>query len=708
MSDLEALLQSNDSTHLRDRVAELVTQVLARVDDPAANQIPHERRLRLIEDLPRLTEDQVKDTQESDSLCPICYTPFLAILAEEETALAMDSPAHPADELGVTKLDQSWQCGHLFCRRDISKWIRSGHASCPMCRRSLVDSTAPQSATAAPSDEDAALLAHIQSFMEQVHSSGSVAYVDHEGEFRGFGDPLYVPQDGYNEDRTRTKSSCAVANRRGAGRGCLAIATLNLNFMLKIPTYIWPTLFTALGGFLWGFDTGSIGPIIVMKQFEEQFGTISPAVQGLFVSCMIATAALASLFSGTLSDRVSRTYTIAIGSLVYAVGAVIACFSRTLVQIFVGRCITGLGEGIFISSITVYVLEISPAAMRGRTMATVQLANTVGITAGYFTCFGTVKYDNNVPWRLPLGVQAAVALLLAVGTPLFPHSPHWLLNVGRVREAEAATAKLGLELTEIRKEDEIAGADAAAAKLSIWKQVRALWAHDVRFRTLFGLFLMSMQQACGIDAVLYYAPTLFQQAGLSSTQASFLASGVSGIVMVVVTAVSQFFQDRLSRRTQMIGGGSVIAGSMLLMGTLYASAASTTAGKRTLVALIYIFVAAFVGTWAMTTRVITSELQPKRTRASATALAQSSSWITNYIVAVSTPAFLQSTTSGPYFLFGSFALLTVFVCLFFQPETKGLSLDALDRELEPPKIRQKLTKLFPAGRLQTSVELSSI
>ncbi|KAJ7836209.1 general substrate transporter [Mycena leptocephala] len=438
----------------------------------------------------------------------------------------------------------------------------------------------------------------------------------------------------------------------------------------RIPTYVWPTLFTALGGWLWGYDTGSIGPIIVMPQFEKQFGSISPKVQGLLVSSIIATAALASIGSGALSDRISRTYTISLGAFVFSVGSAIACSANALPQLFIGRCITGFGEGLYISSVAVYSAEISPAATRGRAMATVPLLNTLGVAAGYFTCYGTVNYSDSISWRLPLGLQAVVAIVLAVGTPFFPHSPDWLLSV--------------------------------ASRQTLKQQATELWAKDVRFRTLFGLFLMGMGQACGIDAVLYYAPVLFQQAGLSTTSASFLASGVSGILMVVLTAASQVFQDNVrhfdcftpwARRTQMIGGGSVIAGCMLVMGGLYASnAAQTRAGQRTLIALIYIFIAAFISSG--------HEIQPKRTRASATSLAQCFSWLMiffqggNWVIAFSTPVFLTHSSSGPYFLFGACALLTVLVCVVFQPETKGVSLDVLDQGFADTKLQSAVKRYF--------------
>ncbi|KAJ7700044.1 hypothetical protein B0H17DRAFT_1048345 [Mycena rosella] len=206
-SDLRSLFESTPhDAHglemLRERISQIVSETIARGEEPANELSPYQSR-QLISGLPRLTERQVSDLGHDDSLCPICFTPFTAILAEEETALAMDSPAYPVDELGVTKLGETWQCGHLFCRRDISRWIHGGHGSCPTCRRALAESNsgAPIQEPSTTAD-DAALLAQIRSYMEELHSSGAVAYVDHDGEFRGFGESLYTPAEGYVEDRS--------------------------------------------------------------------------------------------------------------------------------------------------------------------------------------------------------------------------------------------------------------------------------------------------------------------------------------------------------------------------------------------------------------------------------------------------------------------------------------------------------------------------
>ncbi|KAJ7368270.1 hypothetical protein DFH08DRAFT_20532 [Mycena albidolilacea] len=210
MADLRSLFENTptdpNSLHvLRERIAQIVADTIARGENPGTTLSPEQSR-SLIEDLSRLTENQLRDLGRLGDSCPICFTPFTAILAEEETALAMDSPAYPADELGVTKLAATWQCGHVFCRRDISKWIRDGHGSCPMCRGALAqsDDSEPGTTTQQPTTnpQDAELLTQIRTHMEELYSNGAVAYVDLDGDFAGFGDPVYVPAGGYDNDRS--------------------------------------------------------------------------------------------------------------------------------------------------------------------------------------------------------------------------------------------------------------------------------------------------------------------------------------------------------------------------------------------------------------------------------------------------------------------------------------------------------------------------
>lgn len=129
-------------------------------------------------------------------------------------------------------------------------------------------------------------------------------------------------------------------------------------------------------------NTGSIGPVTVMPQFKNAFDPISPTLQGLIVSSILITASISSLVAGPLSDKISRTRTFALGGLVFALGSVIECAASTLPMLIAGRCIAGIGEGLFLSTLTVYVCEIAPTSIRGSLSCTVQLYITIGIAAG--------------------------------------------------------------------------------------------------------------------------------------------------------------------------------------------------------------------------------------------------------------------------------------------------------------------------------------
>ncbi|KAH8813832.1 general substrate transporter [Flagelloscypha sp. PMI_526] len=442
--------------------------------------------------------------------------------------------------------------------------------------------------------------------------------------------------------------------------------------------YTWCTICVSICGFSFGFDTSSIGPITLMPQFEALYSPISPTLQGLIVSSILITASISSFTGASLSDKISRTYTIS--------SCLLAASSKSLAQLFVGRGLAGLGEGLFMSTTTVYVCEIAPANVRGRLACIFQLFITFGVATGYFVCFGTVRIPSSLAWRLPFSFQAGLSFAIAASVPFLPHSPRWLKHIGRTQDAEHAWARLGFSAAEVEKEEErlerveneVTPSGPAPEVKTPWYKLD-LFGRDVRLRTFLGCLLMGMQQATGIDGVLYYAPVLFSQAGLSSSTSSFLASGVSGLLNVFCTIVALFFMDKWGRRPTILWGGSIIAFAMLSIGTLYASGATDhSAGRWAVVGFIYLFIIAFSMSWAVVNRMYCSEIQPTKTRAAATSLGQCFNWIVNWTIAFSTPLFLARSSYGPYFMFGSCTLFTVLVCIALMPESKGLTLEALD------------------------------
>lgn len=194
------------------------------------------------------------------------------------------------------------------------------------------------------------------------------------------------------------------------------------------------------------------------------------------------------------------------------------------------------------------------------------------------------------------------------------------------------------------------------------------------------------------DICFKHAPLLFEQAGLASSVASFFASGVSAIVIFAATIPALIWADRWGRRRSSIYGGIGLAVTMFLIGGLYAGSAvynSTGAGRWVVIVCIYIFAVIYSLSRAVSIKIYAAEIQPQRTRASATSLAHGSNWATNFLVALTTPILLSKSSFGAYFLFGGCTLITA-----FMPETKRQSLDEIEEAFRSKSLSQTLLKAF--------------
>lgn len=210
------------------------------------------------------------------------------------------------------------------------------------------------------------------------------------------------------------------------------------------------------------------------------------------------------MFTGHLANALGRLAATAIGSFIFGIGATIECTSFQLPQLFIGRAIKGVGEGFFLSTLVVYITEISPPSQRGTLASLPQLVTTLGVLVGYFMCYGSVGIESSLSWRLPFAVQAVIAFLFTASTMMFlPQSPRWLAARGKFEEAERVWSDLKLPEKERETvEDEVDDNEKADQKVKA-KDMFAIFAPDAWKRTVLGLFLMGIQQAAGIDGVLY-------------------------------------------------------------------------------------------------------------------------------------------------------------------------------------------------------------
>lgn len=396
-----------------------------------------------------------------------------------------------------------------------------------------------------------------------------------------------------------------------------------------------------------------------MDFFRQDIATTSPILHGLIVSSVLLPSAIISFFAGSLADAVGRPRAVTVGSCIFGLGAAIEAGSVHIAMFIVGRIIIGIGNGLSLSTVVVYICELAPPGKRGVLTTLVQLLTAIGILIGYFICYGTVRINSSVSWRLPLAIQSLLAFLFAAVCVPLPQSPRWLTLCGKHEESQLLWVRLGVnpdsEGAEAndgvkieKKVDPTSNADDQSnapptivvenptdGKLEdstavVSHSIIRVFRKDVRSRTALAVYYLGMQQLCGIDSILYYAPIVFQQAGITSQKSSFLASGVTAIVIVAVTIPATLAADSWSRRMQTMVGGCLISGCLFLNGILYASGTvhqNSGAARWVVIVTIYLYVISYCVTWGMSVRSYPSEIQPPATRATATSLAQSANWV---------------------------------------------------------------------------------
>ncbi|KAL8691416.1 MAG: hypothetical protein Q9218_003352 [Villophora microphyllina] len=410
---------------------------------------------------------------------------------------------------------------------------------------------------------------------------------------------------------------------------------------------------------------------------------------------------------GALADAVGRPRAVTISVCIFGLGAAIEAGSIHIATFIVGRIIIGVGNGLTLSTVVVYICELAPPAKRGVLTTLVQLLSAMGILIGYFICYGTVHINSSMSWRLPWALQSFLAFLFAAICVPLPQSPRWLTLCGRHEESRLLWLRLGVspddegtgvsggaisekhEDTESKVDGQSSAPPAFPEQEPVTSQPEdntAVVSHsfirvfrkDVRSRTALVVYYLGMQQLCGVDSILYYAPIVFQQTGLTSQKSSFLATGVTAIVIVVVTIPATLTADSWSRRMQTMVGGCLVSVCLFLIGILYASGAvhqDSGAARWVVIVTIHAYIISYCVTWAMSVRSYPSEIQPSATRATATSLAQSANWGENFLIILVIPIFFANSDSGSYFLFGSFTILNTVILFFIMPETRGRKLE---------------------------------
>jgi sugar porter (SP) family MFS transporter len=432
---------------------------------------------------------------------------------------------------------------------------------------------------------------------------------------------------------------------------------------------------TALGGLLFGYDTGVVsGALLFVK---KDFGGLSSFQQELVTSLLLVGAVVGALTAGRIADMLGRRLTVLITALVFIVGVMLAAFTPTYPLLLIARIIIGLAVGSASMVVPLYIGEIVPPRVRGGLVSLNQLAITTGILVSYLIDYGLSDSGN---WRLMFGLAAVPAAALFIGMLFQKESPHWLIRQGREDDARQVLRRVRNEgdiEDEIREVREVSQREGG---------YRDLISPRVRPLLMVGVLLAVFQQITGINTVIYYAPTLLQGAGLGNN-AALLANVVNGCVNVGMTIVAIWLLDKVGRRPLLLSGTAGMAVGMAVVACSFLGGADLH-GALAIVAIIGLLV--YTGSFAIGLGpvfwLLIAEIYPLRIRGAAMSVASMANWGANFVVTISFLTLLSAIGGvGVFFLFGFLTLVALGYFWKKVPETKGRSLQEIERELVPVK-----------------------
>lgn len=456
-------------------------------------------------------------------------------------------------------------------------------------------------------------------------------------------------------------------------------------------------LMVAFGGFVFGWDTGTISGFVQMTDFKQRFGQInsngeaylSNVRTGLIVAIFNIGCAFGSVFLGKTADMYGRRIGLMIMMVIYIVGILIQITSFTKwYQYFIGRIISGLAVGGIGVISPLFISESAPKHIRGALVSSYQLMITFGIFLGYCTNYGTKTYDNSAQWRIGLGLCFFWALLMITGMVFMPESPRFLIKQGRLDEARKALAysnRVSADDAAIFAEVE----EINAAILHEDSAGKATWGELIKgkpkigFRVLCGIMLMSLQQLTGNNYFFYYGTTIFKAVGMND---SFQTSIVLGIVNFASTIICLFTVNKLGgRRSLLIGCVGMIVCFVIFASlgvtTLYPHGQDQPSDKGTGNAMIFfacIYIFFFATTWGPCCFVVVSEIYPIRIKSKAMGIATAANWLWGFLIAFFTP-FITSAINFYYgYVFMGCLVFAFFFVYFTIPHTSGLSLEEVD------------------------------
>lgn len=462
---------------------------------------------------------------------------------------------------------------------------------------------------------------------------------------------------------------------------------MNSKANLKYVSFL--SLAAALGGFLFGYDAAVISGTI--SQISKQF-SLDEIMQGWYVGCALIGSIAGVAMGGVISDTFGRKRTLLVSAILFAVSSVWCAIASDFDHLVYARMIGGVGIGIVSIVSPLYISEISVAQYRGRMVSLYQLAVTVGFLGAYLVNFALLSYskagaeDLNSPWlslifheqvwRSMLGMAAIPSMLFFVIIFFIPESPRWLIL--KKREEKSFTI-----LKNIYGSDQMAKYELNETKSVLGNENKANWRDllkpGITKAVLIGAAIAILGQFMGVNAVLYYGPSIFESSGLSGDDSLFYQV-IVGLVNVLTTILAVFIIDKVGRKKLVYFGVSGMIISLLLIAGYFTKGSELGIPSVFLLIcfLAYVFFCAI--SISAVIWVLLSEMYPIKVRGLAMSIAGFSLWFGTYLIGQLTPWLLKNLTSaGTFILFAVMCIPYMYIIWKLVPETTGKSLEEIEK-----------------------------
>src|SRR3954447_13693371 len=437
--------------------------------------------------------------------------------------------------------------------------------------------------------------------------------------------------------------------------------------------------FGALGGILFGYDTGVISGALL---FIPNDFKLTPFLQGAIVGGLLLGAAIGAAIAGRISDAVGRKRLIIAAGVIFTGGALLAALAPSVGVLIAARFILGLAVGSAALAVPIYLSEIAPTEIRGAIASLNQLMIVTGILAAFIV---NAILASSGDWRLMLGLAAVPSIILLIGMFFMPETPRFLVHAGEEGEArdvleEVTEDGAGRDESPERKIEEIQEVEEEEGGLRLLKQS---W---VRPALIAAIGLAVFQQFIGINTIIYYAPTTLTSVGFAADSAIYL-NLIIGTLNVLMTMVAIRIIDRVGRKPMLLFGlvGMVTSLAVLGLSSELLATPSSSSDPAAIITFLCLagFIVSFAATWGPVVWVMMPEVLPLSVRGTAMGVAVFMNWFANFLVCKTFPIMLGSWGSGPVFL--GYAVMGVLAFLFVKamlPETKGRSLERIEADLQ--------------------------